>query len=200
MNWDKAAQYDRTVFFQGRLDKKLESQKIKLHDNLISLAGRPEDVIILADRKDSNGVSTSKIVKAHIVTNVIFPVLKEVPVRRVSQEFDSGYTIDNLVSAYGSGDEKGHGEDQKDLTTIILRAPLKSEIAVGNKLVKVMVQEGKVNTVMVFDVLEVLADFSDNSPLSMSFRVALSSEPIDPSKSLYQMIMSLAERRNKVGY
>ena len=47
MNWDDVSNYDREVSFQGRLDKTLDRQKVKLRDNLVKLTGTPEHVIVL---------------------------------------------------------------------------------------------------------------------------------------------------------
>lgn len=199
MNWDTAAQRNRQVYFQGRLDKKLEAQKISLRDNLINLAGIPEDILIVKEKKDINNDTISTVMSGHMVSNIIFPVLKNVPVRKVSQEFGDGYTLTNLVSAYGEGSDKKPTE-QKELTTMEITLPLKSDLEVQDKIVRVMVQEGKAVTVLLFDVLEVTSDFSNNAALTLHATIALSTKPMDLTKPLYQEIMTLAARRQKVGY
>lgn len=202
MNWNNVSQRDRQVFYQGRLDKKLENQKIQLRDNLIRLTGTPEDILVISKKVDSNLSTKSTIVKTHIVTNVIFPPLKDVPVRKVKQDFGSGYVLTNIVSAYGEGSEQGSGQEnpQQDLTTLTINLPLNSDIEKDNKIVKVFVQENEINTIMVFDVLEVLSSYSNNSPLTLSAKIALSTDPIDPEKKIYKMITTLADRRITAGY
>lgn len=202
MNWNNVSQRDRQVFYQGRLDKKLENQKIQLRDNLIRLTGTPEDILVISKKVDSNLTTKSTIVKAHIVTNVVFPPLKDVPVRKVKQDFGSGYVLTNIVSSYGEGSEQGSGQGnpQQDLTTLTIQLPLESDIEKDNKIIKVFIQENKVNTIMVFDVLEVLSSYSNNSPLTLSAKVALSTDPIDPEKKIYKMITTLADRRITAGY
>lgn len=202
MNWNNVSQRDRQVFYQGRLDKKLENQKIQLRDNLIRLTGTPEDILVISKKVDSNLSTKSTIIKTHIVTNVIFPPLKDVPVRKVKQDFGSGYILTNIVSAYGEGSEQGSGQGnpQQGLTTLTISLPLNSDIEKDNKIVKVFVQENKINTIMVFDVLEVLSSYSNNSPLTLSAKIALSTDPIDPEKRIYKMITTLADRRITAGY
>lgn len=201
MNWENAANYDREVSFQGRLDKVLEKQKIKLHDNSIRLTGIPEDVLVIKRKTTINGDLISKVISDQKLVNCIFPVLKDIPVRKVTQEFENGYTLTTLVSAHGQGSEKGQDKDQKDLTTFDILVPFDSGIDVNDTIVRVFVQNDiKTNTVMLFDVVEVISDFSNNAPLNLKIRAAISTDPIDLNKPSYQLIVALARRRLAAHY
>lgn len=200
MNWEKAINVKREVSFQGRLDKVLERQKIKLNDNLIKLTGTPEDVIVIKKKTTQNGDTISKVIVDQKLINIIFPPLKDVPVRRVTTEFEKGYKLVSLISAYGEGSDKGKGKDQKDLSTIDITIPLDSDLNVGDEIIRVFVQENLVSSIMVFDVLEITADMSNNAPLNLKAKIALSTEPIDMNKPTWQLITALSKRRLAANY
>lgn len=201
MNWNNAANIEREVSWQGRLDKVLERQKIKLHDNMIKLTGTPEDVLVIKRKTTINKDLISKVIVDQKLVNCIFPILKDIPIRKVTKEFEDGYVLTNLVSAYGNGSEKGQTPTEKTLTTYDVYLPYDSGIDVNDSIVRVFVQESiKASSIMIFDVVEVLADFSNNAPLSTKARVAVSTDPIDLNKPSYQLIMALAKRRLNANY
>lgn len=197
MDWSNAVQRDRIVSYQARLNKKLESKIISMSDSAILNIGTPEDILLIEEVKDVNGDKISTISKGHIVTNVIFPVLKNIPVEIV--EGKGTYALTSIVSAMGEGTDSGK-EDKEDLTTVTVRLPLSANVKRGNKLVRVFVQEGKVNTIMVFDVINLLADYSTNAPIAVNAVLSLSKDTINASKEIYQKIIALANRRIAVGY
>ena len=201
MNWDDVSNYDREVSFQGRLDKTLDRQKVKLRDNLVKLTGTPEDVIVLKTKRTQNGDTISKVVVDQKLLNMIFPPLKDVPVRRISTEFREGYVLNSMVSAHGGGSEKGQDKEQKDLTKIEVIIPLDSDLDIDDTVVRVFVQEKtKQSTVVILNVVEILSDFSTNSPLTLKAILAISTEPVDLTKPLYKLITTLAKRRLEAGY
>ena len=201
MNWENACNRDRQVSFQGRLDKILEKQKIRLRDNLIKITGTPEDVLVMYEKTTSDGDPVSTVIKENKVVNCIFPQLKRVPLRKVTTEFGEGYTLTNLVASMGEGSEKGQGAQQKELTTVEVEFPLDADINVGDKIVRVFVQENvRANTIMVFDVIDTFGDFSNNRALTMTAKLALSTKPVDVTKPIYKLISVMAERRAEVGY
>lgn len=201
MDWENCCNYKREVSFQGRLDKTLERQKIKLRDNLIKLTGTPEDVLVVKRKTTVNGDLISKVITDQKIVNCIFPILKDVPIRKVTKEFEDGYTLTSLVSAYGDGSEKGQKESTKGITTFDIIVPFDSDIDIGDTLIRVFVQESvKASTVMVFEVLEILSDLSNNAPLTTKVRVAISNDPIDLSKPSYKLIMALSKRRVAANY
>lgn len=200
MNWENAVNYTREVSFQGRLDKVLEKQKIKLHDNSIRLTGIPEDVLVIKRKTTINGDTISKVITDQKLVNCIFPVLKDLPVRRITKEFENGYTLTSLVAAHGEGSTKTV-KDTKDITTIDVLVPLDSNIDVDDTLIRVFVQEDvKASTVMVFNVVDIVSDFSNNAPLNLKIKVSVSTEPIDLNKPSYQLIIALAKRRLAANY
>lgn len=201
MDWENCCNYKREVSFQGRLDKTLEKQKIKLRDNLIKLTGTPEDVLVVKRKTTVNGDLISKVITDQKITNCIFPILKDVPIRKVTKEFEDGYTLTSLVSAYGDGSEKGQKESTKGITTFDVIVPFDSDIDIGDTIIRVFVQESvRASTVMVFEVLEILSDLSNNAPLTTKVRVAISNDPIDLSKPSYKLIMALSKRRLAANY
>lgn len=200
MNWENTANYNREVSFQGRLDKVLEKQKIKLYDNSIRLTGIPEDVLVIKRKTTINGDTISKVITDQKLVNCIFPVLKNVPVRKVTKEFENGYTLTSLVAAHGEGSAKG-AKDTKDITTIDVLVPLDSNIDIDDTLIRVFIQEDtKINTVMVFNVVEIISDFSNNAPLNLKIKVSISTDPVDLNKPSYQLITALAKRRLAANY
>lgn len=201
MDWENCCNYKREVSFQGRLDKTLEKQKIKLRDNLIKLTGTPEDVLVVKRKTTINGDLISKVITDQKITNCIFPILKDVPIRKVTKDFEDGYTLTSLVSAYGDGSEKGQKESTKGITTFDVIVPFDSDIDIGDTIIRVFVQESiRASTVMVFEVLEILSDFSNNAPLTTKIKVAISNDPIDLNKPSYKLIMALAKRRLAANY
>lgn len=201
MNWDNCVNDIRMVTYQGRLDKTLESQRQRLHDNAIKLEGIPEDVIVVKTTRTEDGDPMTDQVTAHKVVNMKFPILKDIPVRKVTKTFEKGYKINALVSAYGEGADKGLGKEQKDLTTYQVDVPIDSEIDVDDRIVRVFVQkDANASTCMIFDVLEVLSDFSNNAPLTLKLVIAVATRPVDFNKPLYKLIKATAERRAILGY
>lgn len=200
MNWENVSNYDRGVSYQGRLDKVLERQKIKLRDNTIKNAGIPEDILVIKRKTDINGDLISKVITEQKIVNCIFPVLKNIPIRKVTKEFEKGYTLTSLVAAQGNGSNKGQ-TPEKSQTVLDLIVPFEANLDIGDTIVRVMVQETvNSNTVMVFEVIELLSDFSNNAPLTMTARIALSTDPVDLNKPSYQLIIALAKRRLAAGY
>lgn len=201
MNWDNCVNDIRMVTYQGRLDKTLESQRQRLHDNAIKLEGTPEDVIVVKTTRTEDGDPMTDQVTSHKVVNMKFPILKDIPVRKVTKTFEKGYKINALVSAYGEGADKGLGKEQKDLTTYQVDVPIDSEIDVDDRIVRVFVQkDANASTCMIFDVLEVLSDFSNNAPLTLKLVIAIATRPVDFNKPLYKLIKATAERRAILGY
>ncbi len=201
MDWSDSCNYDREVSWQGRLDKTLERQKRKLNDNRIKHTGIPEDVLVIKRKNTINGDKISKVIVDQKLINIIFPVLKDIPVRQVSREFGNGYTLTALVNSHGEGSGKGQGTEQKDLTTIDVYAPIDSNLEVEDTIVRVFVNEQvKTSTVIVFTVRDVLADMSNNAPLNLKAKLSIDTEPIDLNKPSYQMIVALAKRRLAANY
>lgn len=201
MDWSNSCNYEREVSWQGRLDKTLERQKRKLNDNRIKHTGIPEDVLVIKRKNTVNGDKISKVIVDQKLVNIIFPVLKDIPIRKVSREFGKGYTLTALINAHGEGSEKGQGQEQKDLTTIDVLAPIDSDLEVEDTIVRVFVNEQvKTSTVIVFTVREVLADMSNNAPLNLKAKLSIDTEPIDLNKPSYQMIVALAKRRLAANY
>lgn len=203
MNWENAVNEDREVSFQGRLDKKLEAQRIKLRDNLIKNVGIPEDVLVIKRKTTVNGDLISKVVSDQKIVNCIFPVLKDVPIRKIKKEFQSGYTITSLVTAHGQSTDKGmdNGSKTKGLVTLDVTVPLSADLDVGDTVIRVFVQEtANASTVMVFEVIDLVGDFSNNAPLTVTAKMAISTDPVDLSKESYRLIMALAKRRLAANY
>lgn len=201
MNWDNVANYDREVSWQGRLDKTLERQKRKLNDNKIRLTGVPEDVLVIKTKRTKNSDKISDVIVDASLINLIMPVLKDIPVRQVMREFSKGYTLECLPNSYGEGSEKGQGAEQKELTTYTVYAPYDSKLTVDDKIIRVFVDEQvQTSTVIVFNVVEVLSDFSNNASLNLKAKIAISTEPIDLTKPSYQLIQAMAKRRLAANY
>lgn len=199
-DWSKESQRaSRQTFFQGRLDKKLEAQKIKLRNNLIRNSGTPEDILIIDKKLGDDQDTASEVLKAHIVSNIIFPPLKDIPIDLVTKEYEDGYVLTNIISSYGKGKPEGN-DQQKDLSTITIQLPTDCKITRDDRIVKVFVSGESLSSVMVFDVIDLMGTFSNNAALAISAKIALTADPPDLNKKVYQMCKTLAERRIKAGY
>ena len=74
----------------------------KLTDNLISLTGQASDCIRVKYKRTRNGDIETRVVEGADVVSVIFPVLKDVPYRRLAKSIDgtsSTISIETLPTA-----------------------------------------------------------------------------------------------------
>lgn len=195
---------DRVVYWQGRLDKKTESARRAITDSNLKNVGTPEDVIVLREKLNDEGDAKETIISEFKVVNMLFPPLKDIPVKKVSNEFEDGYTITSLVAA------NGDAENQKTPTNSIqVVVPVGASINRGDHIVRVFVSNEQdmtsSSTVMIFKVTELTATMSNNAPLSMKATVVLSSEAFDAMDEetrpkFVKTVKLMAKRRLAAGY
>lgn len=195
---------DRVVYWQARLDKKTEKARRRIRDSNLKNVSTPEDVIVIREKTNEEGDIKETIISEFKVCNVLFPVLKDIPIKKVSNEFEDGYTITSLVAANGDKDDQKTGVNSIDLVV-----PLDADINRGDNIVRVFVgneqDQASSSTVMIFKVAELKADMSNNAPLAMKATVVLSSEAFDALDAetrpkFVKTVKLMAKRRLAAGY
>ena len=87
--------------FQNRLAMKQEIIKRKLIDNAIELSGSPLDCIRIKMKRNDEGDILSHIIEKADIVSVDFPMLKDIPYRKIRQNIGDDkyiYQITSLVS------------------------------------------------------------------------------------------------------
>ncbi len=86
--------------FQSRMGHFQDHIRRKLTDNMISLTGQAADCIRVKYKRTRNGDIETRVVEAADVVSVIFPILKDVPYRRLARNVGgSEITIETLPTA-----------------------------------------------------------------------------------------------------
>lgn len=195
---------DRVVYWQARLDKKTETARRMIRDSNLKNVSTPEDVLVIREKVNEEGDVKETVVHEFKVCNILFPVLKDIPVKKVSNEFEDGYTITSLVAANGDKDEQ-----KTAVNGIDINVPLDADINRGDNIVRVFVgneqDQASSATVMVFKVTELKADMSNNAPLAMKATIVLSSEAFDAMDAesrpkFVKTVKLMAKRRLAAGY
>lgn len=84
--------------FQSRMGHFHDKLRRRLADNTISLTGQAADCIRIQNKRTRVGDIETRVVEAADVVSVIFPILKDVPYRRIHKS-PSGIRIDTLPTA-----------------------------------------------------------------------------------------------------
>lgn len=193
---------NRVVYFQGRIDKKLENIKRKINDDLIKLNSTPEDIILLRIKTNEEGDPTSYVIKEIKIGNIIFPKISSLSIKKISKEFhdsnEDGYVINQLVESFG----KSNDQKDKNFSGLEIQVPYDLNIDIGDVIVRVFVDSPKMSTVVLYKVNNLLADFSNNSVLSIKAVISILSENINilDSKEFKDTVIDLSKRRLSVGY
>ena len=82
--------------FQSRLAMKHGIIQRKIIDNQISLAANPTDCIRVKIEKNYLGDIDSRIVESADIVPVIWPPLKDIPIRKIGQNGSGQYTITSM--------------------------------------------------------------------------------------------------------
>ena len=91
----------RRTSFQVRLGRRLDNISRKVIDNNIRLSSQPTDMLrIKVDRDDITQDLISRTITNAEIVPIIFPEMKDVPVRRLIREGENDVLIPNLYQFY----------------------------------------------------------------------------------------------------
>jgi hypothetical protein len=178
--------------FQSRIATKQDNIRRKLNDNLLTWVGLACDCIRIQTYTNREGDPLQHIVKEATIENIVFPPLRDVPIRDLIDK-DGQYTLTSLVSSVVSPDQ---GED-KDY--YIVSAPRNSKLSVNDLLFRVFLEpEARFPSVLPLEVSEKLGTIGGNSMISNSFKVAICTQEL-PQK-IVDVIVAMAKRRGYIKF
>lgn len=174
--------------WQDRLNQKLEPLRKRLIDEQISRNGSATDCIHVVEVKDDFGDAKSTKVKSAEVVSVIFPAMKDIPIRFINKEDDSTYTITSLVSAVGISNQPDEKQE------FVVQSSVNNALNVNDLLIRVMLDEkASKPVVLVLQITEQLADFGYSSPILLKYKCSLYTK--DLPKQLTDVVVNMAKRR-----
>lgn len=174
--------------YQARLGMKQDSIKRKLVANRTELAGIPTDCIrISLTLNDEGDILTSKVREASVI-NVVFPPLKDVPIRMINSE-SGEYKITSAINAFANENQQVY------LVTCPRNCPLTKD----DLLVRVMLDsEMDKPIVIVFKVADCFGTFGSQALIGLKYQLVVYEENL--STEIENAIIDFAKRRLNVGY
>lgn len=149
----------------------------KILDNNIGLTGAITDTIRITLNKTKQGDIASRVIESSDVIPVIFPILKDVPYRRL----ETGLALQSLPTA-------------KEDAPIEVICPDADKIKIGDLLFRVMFDRTMtVPLVLAYEIVESLGTFGASSMISSKFNVVYHNETLPVE--LTSHIADLAKRR-----
>lgn len=181
--------------FQSRLAMKHGIIQRKILDNQVSLAGNPTDCIRIQYKLNSEGDIESRIVSKADIVQIIWPPMKDIPLRRIHKEDSDGKINETLGSYYitsltgiATEDDTNNSEKFK------LYFEHGADINQGDLIVRVFIDpDVECPIVLAVKVSELLGTFGHTMLLWESAICTLDVENIPPK--LANVIGSMAERR-----
>ena len=175
--------------FQNRLAMKQEIIKRKLIDNAIELSGSPLDCIRIKMKRNDEGDILSHIIEKADIVSVDFPMLKDIPYRKIRQNIGDDkyiYQITSLVSMPQTEDYE-------------IRIPHKFDVDIDDIIIRVMLDPdvGAVS-VLCLHILETLGTFGTQMLISTKYKCTIYNDPI-PEKVL-EVIKIMAKRRLNIQF
>lgn len=113
--------------FQSRLAMKHGIIQRKIIDNQIGLAANPTDCIRVKLEKNYLGDIDSRIIEAADIVPIIWPPLKDIPIRKIGQDGSGQYTITSMVA---------HAEED-NMKNFELYVPHKNDIDIDDYIIRV---------------------------------------------------------------
>lgn len=171
--------------FQNRLAMKQEIIKRKLLDNAVELSGSPLDCIRIRCKRDDEGDVLTRVIEKADIVSVDFQMLKDIPYRKIKNEFDDGskniYRITSLVS-------------QPETEDYEIRIPHKFDVDIDDVIIRVFIDPDVESvSVLCLQVLESLGTFGTQMLISTKYKCAIYSDPI-PDKVM-DVVKAMAQRR-----
>jgi hypothetical protein len=142
-------------------------------------------------RKTYEGDSTSFIVSAADVIQVVFPPLEEVPFRKIKREKDSSiWQLTDLVGAF---------EDDMQQKAYTVQIPYNFDADVGDLIFRIFVDEAQqYPIILAIQITESLGTFGAQKMIMQKFKCVIPTENFPPE--IVNTIQQMAERRLKIRY
>lgn len=177
----------RRTTYQARLGKKMDNIARKIFDNNIRLASQPTDMLRIKVNRDkiSQDLLSRTIVSAEIVP-IIFPSMKDVPLRRLIREDGEDILVPNFYQFY---------DDQ--FWTIYVPAEIRLDE--DDLLIRIIYDPySEEPNVVVLQVKEILTTLGYNSIVYLSVKVTLYDESL-PSE-VVSIIKDANKKRVELGW
>lgn len=174
--------------FQARLGIIEDNMKQKIIDNNISLTGRPTDVLVIHLKTTKEDDTQKYVVDKASVLNVIFPPLKDIPLRCLSKDATKGWAITSLVKAITNDDEN---TPTYDVTTTEPLTP-------GTLICRVFLGMGQKPMVLLMEVKDIKGSVGSDRVLWMHYSCNIFTG--DLPAELLTIIGDFAQRRSTVKF
>ena len=177
----------RRTTYQARLGRKMDNIARKVFDNNIRLASQPTDMLRIKVNRDkiSQDLLSRTIVSAEIVP-IIFPSMKDVPLRRLIREDGEDILVPNLYQFY---------DDQ--FWTIYVPAEIRLDE--DDLLIRIIYDPySDEPNILCIQVKEILTTLGYNSIVYLSARVTLYDESL-PSE-VVNIIKDANKKRAELGW
>lgn len=175
--------------FQSRLAMKQEIIKRKVKDNLIEMASNPTDCIRIKYVKDKDGDVQSRIIEKATIEQIIWPALKDIPIRKLSTDSNGKYKITSLVNI--ANDEQN--------TNFSLIFPHSSGLNVGDIIVRIFIDpDVREPIVLVVKISELLGEFGQMMLIGEKCNCVLETDTL-PEK-VVNVIGEMAKRRLSINF
>lgn len=175
--------------FQSRLAMKQEIIKRKIKDNNIELAANPTDCIRIQYTKDKDGDILSRQISKATVESIIWPALKDIPIRKLSNDGSGKYRITSLVDV-------ANDEQNQNFNLIF---PHSSDLNVGDIIVRIFIDpDVKEPIILVVKITELLGEFGQMMLIGEKCNCVLETDTL-PDK-VVNIIGEMAERRLHINF
>ena len=174
----------RTTNFQARLGKRLDAITRKVLDDRISLTAHPTDMLRISVKRDSGDLISRTITSSEVVP-IIFPNMKDVPLRHFATEDDK----DVLLPSFYAFSQEQHFD---------LYAPIAVQVDIDDLLIRFVYNEDRLPWISVLQVKDILSTVGYNSILYNKLQCTFYDETL-PEKVL-SLIRSAIDRRELLGW
>lgn len=182
----KTSRKYKTTSFQARLGKKLDKITRKVLDDRISLTAHPTDMLRISVKRDSrSGDLLSRTITSSEVVPIIFPNMKDVPLRQFSTTDDK----EVLLPSFYAFSQEQHFD---------LYAPIAVQVDVDDLLIRFVYNEDRLPWISVLQVKDILSTVGYNSILYNKLQCTFYDEVL-PEKVL-TLIRSAIDRRELLGW
>jgi hypothetical protein len=176
---------------QSRLGMKNDGLRRKLIDNQLRLIGFISDCIRMRLRKTYEGDTTSYIVSAVDVVQVVFPPLEDVPYRKIKREKDSLiWQLTSLIGAF---------EDDMQQKAYTVQIPYNFDIDVNDLIFRIMLDEAQqYPIILAIQIQESLGTFGAQKLIMNKYKATIPTDNFPPE--IISTIQQMAERRLMIRY
>jgi hypothetical protein len=182
---------NRLSTLQSRLGMKEDNLRRKLIDNQLRLIGFISDCIRLKARKTYEGDSTSWIVSAADVVQVVFPPLNDIPFRKIKREKDSlTWQLTSLIGAF---------EDDMQQKAYTVQIPYQFDVDVGDLIFRIFVDEAQQYPIILcIQITELLGTIGAQKLIMQQCKCTIPTENFP--QEIVSTIQQMAERRLTIRY